>query len=580
MKYIKQLSINEGYVYLTDRFKSILNDIGIKSDISYDLIRSDKREFKPDLTFIDISDKDGYVSFSQSGNIVKKVSDIIDFKFSSKDNIVLTDTDVQMVLKDGSIFDKARNEIKIGRLISTLFPNKYTDKQIEEFTSIFKSEVNKNKFTFKIVEGEEISKYYDESNYQSKGEGSLGASCMRYSYCKSFLEIYEKNPNVCCLLVLVDSDDKVVGRSILWKDFIIDEYDITPKYIMDRIYYQKDYMINTFIQWARENDTMYKSSNNNNDIISFTYNGIKYDKLEISILLDETSFEDYPFMDTFKVLNGYGNLVNRAEPNISDDEIGLIKQDGSVYEGIWSDYENRMVESDPEGDGIWSDYESSYLDPNNSVFIENREDIFPTDAEYIVFDPKSESYYHIEDTKYSEIGEYHYFVDDHITALIGNISINDLFNVNKSNIDKYISNFSENDDRVKDLDKLLCFKLLSEYNYIKPLLKDMKIYVGGTDSFYYNSNYGKYIFAGSSLYIDSYNDFGVMSPWRKLINFEPPKDKLNMSKNQQIDILSIPLFFDCDVEIEHINNYLKDNLITPDIRKWLDILKKLEKVFN
>ena len=87
---------------------------------------------------------------------------------------------------------------------------------------------------------------------------------MRYSYCKDFLEIYEKNPNVCCLLVLVDSNDKVVGRSILWKDFIIDEYDITPKYIMDRIYYQKDYMINTFIQWAIENDTMYKSSNNNN----------------------------------------------------------------------------------------------------------------------------------------------------------------------------------------------------------------------------------------------------------------------------------------------------------------------------
>ena len=51
MKYIKQLSINEGYVYLTDRFKSILNDIGIKSDISYDLIRSDKKEFKPKFKF-------------------------------------------------------------------------------------------------------------------------------------------------------------------------------------------------------------------------------------------------------------------------------------------------------------------------------------------------------------------------------------------------------------------------------------------------------------------------------------------------------------------------------------------------
>lgn len=580
MKYIKQLSINEGYVYLTDRFKSILSDIGIKSDISYDLIRSDKKEFKPDLTFIDISDKDGYVSFSQSGNIVKKVSDIVDFKFSSKDNIVLTDTDVQMVLKDGSIFDKARNEIKIGRLISTLFPNKYTDKQIEEFTNVFKSEVNKNKFTFKIVEGDEISKYYDESNYLSKEEGSLGASCMRYSYCKSFLEIYEKNPNVCCLLVLVDSDDKVVGRSILWKDFIIDEYDITPKYIMDRIYYQKDYMINTFIQWARENDTMYKTSNNNNDIISFTYNGIKYDKLEISISLDETSFENYPFMDTFKVMDNNGNLVNRSRPIISDGEIGLINQNGSVQEGVWSDYEDRMVETDEEGIGIWSEYENSYLDLNNSVFIENRDDIFPTDAEYIVFDPKSGSYYHIEDTKYSEIGEYHYFVDDHTTALIGNISINDLFNINKSNIDKYISNFSENDDRIKDLNKLLCFKLLNEYDYIKPLLKDMKIYVGGTDSFYYNSNYGKYIFAGTSLYIDSYNDFGVMSPWRKLINFEPPKDKLDMSTYQQIDILSIPLFFDCDVEIENINNYLKDNQITSEIKKWLDILNNLEKVFN
>ncbi len=577
MKYIKQLRINEGYVYLTDQFKEILSNIGLKSEISYDLLKSDKKEFKPDLTFIDISDKDGYVSFSQSSNIVQKISDIVDFKFN-KDKIMLSDTDIDKIQKDGSIFNKSRNDIKISRLVNTLFPKKYTEDQVVEFTNLFKIEVDKQKYTFKIVEGKEISKYYDESNYIENTENSLGASCMRYSHCVDYLKIYEENINTCCLLVLVDNNDKVVGRSILWKDFVIDSVNITPKYIMDRIYFHKEYMLITFIQWARENDTMYKTNNNNNDIISFTYNNISYDKLDIAILLDETRFEKYPYMDTFRVMDSSGNLVNRLTPDISEGEIGLINQDDTVEEGIWSDYENRMVDAE-EDYGIWSDEEYSYLDPNNYVYIENRDDNFPQDADYIVHDDITNNYIHEDDSKYSEIGRYHYFVDDNITALIGNISTNDLFNINESNIDKYISNFSKNDDKIKDLDRLMCFPLLREYKYIFSHLKDNKIYTGN-EGFGYNTVHGKYIFSDVALYINEYNGFGVMSPWRKLINFEPPKDKLDISKNQQIDILSIPLFFDCDVEIEHINNYLKDNSITPEIKKWLDILQNLEKIYK
>jgi hypothetical protein len=47
---------------------------------------------------------------------------------------------------------------------------------------------------FEIVSGDDIKKYYNEESYYTTGSGTLGTSCMRYSRCEEYLNIYSK-PN-------------------------------------------------------------------------------------------------------------------------------------------------------------------------------------------------------------------------------------------------------------------------------------------------------------------------------------------------------------------------------------------------
>jgi hypothetical protein len=83
------------------------------------------------------------------------------------------------------LLSKSRNDVKIGKLINSLFPGKYTPQEVEEFVSRFKryaSGENDNKF--KIVEGDEIKAPYLYSNYAEDTE--LGNSCMKFQLSSFF----------------------------------------------------------------------------------------------------------------------------------------------------------------------------------------------------------------------------------------------------------------------------------------------------------------------------------------------------------------------------------------------------------
>lgn len=179
-----------------------------------------------------------------------------------------------------------RQELRIGRFIRSIVKNKMTDKNLEKLVNLYKAsmEIILGKSDFKLVQGEEIRQWYWKKNYK-KGGGQLNNSCMRYKKCQKKFNIYTKNPEVCRLLIKVDSDGLLLGRALVWK---------TNKGIyMDRAYTVNDHLMELF--------KMYASSKGWKDY--YTYDN----KYKMKVILKKGYGKDdeckYPYMDTFEYLN-------------------------------------------------------------------------------------------------------------------------------------------------------------------------------------------------------------------------------------------------------------------------------------
>ena len=123
------------------------------------------------------------------------------------------------------VWSSGRTKIKIGRFIRKFLTEfsisnfNIDDNAIEVFVNLYKSFFSRDKSKLKIVSGEDILKYYLETNYHlSNGMriGTLWNSCMRQSERNKFMTIYAKNPNV-KMLVYLEDDGKVRARALLWE---------------------------------------------------------------------------------------------------------------------------------------------------------------------------------------------------------------------------------------------------------------------------------------------------------------------------------------------------------------------------
>ena len=183
-------------------------------------------------------------------------------------------------------------EIKFGRFLNKILTeiqkdNKYLNfnaKDVETIVNLYKAhnEFNRNAFDyFKIVEGEEIKKWYLASNY-ANGCGALNNSCMRLEKCQDFFDIYTNPENNVKMLVLTNSENKLIGRCLLWETE-------QGKY-MDRVY-ANDHIQNLFKKWAEGNEynlTHYKNSQCN-------------DKgLTVKVKVDFNKL--FPYLDSFRFM--------------------------------------------------------------------------------------------------------------------------------------------------------------------------------------------------------------------------------------------------------------------------------------
>lgn len=197
----------------------------------------------------------------------------------------------------GKWYAKNRISSRPGRLMQKIFGD-IAGSYFENFTNAYIASgiiVNDKTFKYKIVDKENIKKFYHWESY-SRDIGSLGSSCMRGDGQQKFLEIYCKNPDHVKLAVMSD-EAGVVARCLLW-------YPNADKSLVyfDRIY-ATDYSTELkMYQWLVNKKFVQISDKNT----------IKpANKIEIRIKLKNLDFEFYPYVDTLRWING--NDVNNLE---------------------------------------------------------------------------------------------------------------------------------------------------------------------------------------------------------------------------------------------------------------------------
>lgn len=188
-------------------------------------------------------------------------------------------------------YSKYRYHGRPGKVIQKIFPN--TDNcYYEAFSNAFiaagSSTKTKSKFKFKIVEKEDIRKYYHIDTYANT-EGSLGASCMRGDGQQSYLDIYVHNPDHVKMAIMT-SDAGLEARCLLW-------YPNADKSVVyfDRIYAGDAETEMSMYQWCISKKYIQISNKN---IIKPTKT------IEIRIPLKNLTFKHYPYVDTIRYING------------------------------------------------------------------------------------------------------------------------------------------------------------------------------------------------------------------------------------------------------------------------------------
>lgn len=286
-------------IYISDKLKDILLKFNDSSLVARMLLK--KRHYIDELV-------DGYVNYiSISNTDSSKISYLTQDRIKRIDN-----SDYWMAT--------TRFQIKPGSFINKIFCN-IPVKEIEIFANIFKLHTENDQYDFSVVSGDDIKKWYHYKNYFNQSS-SLGNSCMKHDNCQDYFELYTKNPDIVKLLILTDSNNRLIGRSLLW---------YSDKKIMDRIYtVNDDKLCFKFKKWADDNGFIYKMEQKWNNTSFFESNNKSFEE-KISIKIPEFKFGLYPYIDTFKFIDMNDGILYNHLPK-SKNIRTLCSSDGSHYD--------------------------------------------------------------------------------------------------------------------------------------------------------------------------------------------------------------------------------------------------------
>lgn len=203
---------------------------------------------------------------------------------------------------------KRRFKSRPAALVQKIF-SKVNGRDLEIFNNVYKAALGLTKFSFKIVQGEDIKRYYHQSLI-SESRGSLFASCMKYDHCQDFLDIYVDNEDIIEMLIMQDTAGRVMGRALLW--------NLGDVKIMDRIYTINDEELPYhFKMWAQKNAYLYKPVQKWNNTLDFVENGQTVKK-RLEVKLKYSKYSKYPYLDTFKFLDSKSGIISNYKTDNTD----------------------------------------------------------------------------------------------------------------------------------------------------------------------------------------------------------------------------------------------------------------------
>jgi len=453
-------SKKETSIVLSDRLHNLIKNI--HHPIAKRLEDYESANFKGDkATLIDFDDKNfGNFTYTVPGKLIDYIE-----KEQPDSTDLLDNADYlrQIGRNIPDLWTKYRSPISIGKLIGKLFPGEYKpalekDKEgnytnegrdIESFTNLVKverEETTESMDRFKIVEGEDIVKYYLVDNYDSNSLGSgLGGSCMKGRQCSDYIGFYAKNNGVRLVIFMSEEEeDKIMGRALLWNIAEIDEEEVDREF-MDRIYYIYETDMNLFMEFARRNGWLYKRYQDMNESTSIidTTTG-KESRLRLKTVSTFEEHGTYPFMDTMKYYHYNDNFLTNSDW-YGKDQVYYLESTHGDYDdlsGIYVEYYGDVISEDEltycqlgdeyrrdedatwinslgeyatekyiENNLVWSEREGDYLDMESAYFSEYHGDYLSENDAIQVYENGAASEEDIEDV-YD--GDYDYRSQDDI----------------------------------------------------------------------------------------------------------------------------------------------------------------------
>ena len=442
--------------------KSLLSSLN--HPIATKLLQADEEREDKKVTFVDLDKMDNskftLVNSNKAfDNIVDmygdKVSDLNKLSASQE----LDKLSVTNLIMTNDYWIKNRATVKIGSFVGKVFPGEYKQSgnpgaDVESFVQAViakRTEIKdrkEGKGRFKLVNGQDIVKYYNESIFDITDEldnkiaGEHLTSCMSEDSCASYVDFYAQNEDVSMLILFSDIDgreDKIVGRAIVWKLGMP-----TGRTFMDRIYYRYEADMAMFKQHAERKGWLYKNAQDMNEftkIVDPKDNTTKVRDLTTTATFKKTRY--YPYMDTMKWFNiekdyltndedivhsGYeyykledihGGYDEGGEGQIyvefyedSFDEEDLVycqlgdeyrKHDDAYYVESLDQYATKDYIDD---NLVWSDYNQDYLDKDMATYSDHHQDYFK-DEEVIILssgadEPDMDDVREIDDVRHDD----------------------------------------------------------------------------------------------------------------------------------------------------------------------------------
>lgn len=434
-------------LYYSDKLRTLFTKISngnseeAKKIANFLILAEDSNQMEDKYTLVDVTEKNDYVSYIQVNRILKD--------FPDKDDRVENDSKFWTD-------EKIRTKHKIGKWVTHIYKDVYktqfTPSQIEEFSNAYKATYDAIDIPpeFVILKGDDIKWGYLESNY-AEGKSTLANSCMRYDYCQKYFDIYTENEDVCSLLVLKDSNNKVKGRALLW---VLDDGEL----YMDRIYIANDSDKYLFDEWAEEKN----------------YRTYLNDYKSKSVDVEENSYDYYPYMDTFVAFDTNNGVLKSSDDG---DCIKLQSTTGGYEEpGVWSDYAGEHIDEDY---AVWIESIDDYVHQDDAVYLSYQDTYEIDDASYrsrrnlpaLVHSECCETWLYVDDSSYSEI------LKDYVDISDGDYTT---FIINKDEDEdivpdgaKYTHLYKEVDDKNYSLDYIQN-PYTGEYGFWDDIIYDLR----------------------------------------------------------------------------------------------------------